>query len=273
MGVESSARASDLPRVRFARGRPRLVEGFVAQVEGRRSYGGLAAVAAVAPGRSAARIQYWTFADITRTASEPEGPASYDLTVVSARPMGWEVAKTHGHVHVVRDEPGTSYPELYEVLSGRAGFLLQDLGTGPSSTFAALIEAGTGQVVVVPPGLHHATINLGPSPLIVGDLVCRSSDDDYTALRSAHGMAYYVGPDGAEPNPRYKAVPPLLRLNADDWSGPLRGSLYRLLEDRSALLDWLCVPARAERPGIGVERGGTIADWMPDVSAIPPLLR
>ncbi len=56
-------------------------------------------------------------------------------------------------------------------------------------------------------------------------------------------MAYRVGMDDrAVPNPAYRAVPPLERLTADEWSGPASPDMYgRLLRDPASFA-WLCAP-------------------------------
>lgn len=233
--------------VALERGRPRLVPGFTAEHEGRRRYADLAAVAAVPPGRASLRVQYWTFVGVAEETHRDvvrRLPLSYDVTVIAARPMGWERAKTHGHVHVSRAVVQAGFPELYEVLVGRAGFLVQDIHSGPTSTYAALVEATAGQLVVLPPLLHHVTVNLGDGPLVVADVICRASEDDYGQLRAAHGMAHYISVDNrAVPNPAYRAVPPLERLTAEEWCGATVANVYQDLVDRPAGLAWLCSPA------------------------------
>jgi oxalate decarboxylase/phosphoglucose isomerase-like protein (cupin superfamily) len=228
----------------FRRGRPCLGPGFSAEHEGLRRYGGLTAVAAVPPGRASRRVQYWSFSGVAEEALRDRMralPFSYDLTVLPARPMGWERSKTYGHVHVSRRTPGAGFPELYRVLQGRAGFLVQDLRPGPTTGFAALITAKAGETVVVPPLLQHVTINLGATVLVVDDLVCREADDEYGQVRDAHGMAYYVRTDDhAVVNPSYRAVPALQRFDATAWSG--RGPTFtnESLAFGASGFEWLC---------------------------------
>ena len=236
------------PRVRQGP-RPALSRRFVAEHEGRRRYADLASVAAVAPGRGWRRVQYWTFAgvsDIGTVGQLRESSLSYDLTVIAARPMGWEAPKTRGHVHTAPGSPGMSYPELYEVLEGHAGFFVQDLRPGPRATVAKLIEASAGQVVLVSAGLHHSTLNLGSTRLVVADVICRDSADEYEELEAAHGLAYYIRADGgAEVNPRYRSVPDLERSVAGGQVPDVEGSLYEQLVERPASLEWLCRPVRS----------------------------
>jgi hypothetical protein len=133
--------------------------------------------------------------------------------------------------------------ELYEVLEGRAGFLLQDLHDGPRTTLAVLIEAGPGELVVIPPLLHHATINLGSSTLVVADVTCRAVVDEYAAIRAARGMAYYIALDGsAVPNEAYRSWPVLERTTAQDWAATTYGPLYPALVQRPSASAWVCEP-------------------------------
>jgi glucose-6-phosphate isomerase len=159
----------------------------------------------------------------------------YDLTFLDSRPIGWEAAKTHGHLHT------SGHAEVYEVLQGTAGVFLQDLLPGPSATFAALIEAHPGEAVVLPPRLHHASINLGTSMLVLADVNARASEETYADLRTAGGMAYFIDTTGrAVENPAYGRVPPLQRLTAEDWLASDLGPLYANLVSRPSEFDWLC---------------------------------
>jgi oxalate decarboxylase/phosphoglucose isomerase-like protein (cupin superfamily) len=236
------------PTVEFERGRPRLGRGFAAEHYGHRTYAELSAVAAVPPGRAGRRVQYWTFADVAdaeHTSHLRALPVSYDITVLSARPMAWERPKTQGHVHTSRDVAGVGFPELYEVLDGHAGFLVQDLLPGPGATFCALIDATEGETVVIPPLLHHITINLGEAPLVVADVVCRASDDDYRGLRAAHGMANYLRTDGAAiPNPSYRAAPSVERVSAAGWAAAPFSPLFDGLSASAGPPGWLCDGSR-----------------------------
>jgi oxalate decarboxylase/phosphoglucose isomerase-like protein (cupin superfamily) len=217
---------------------PRLGPTAAAETQGTRLVGGLAKVAAVDVLESDARVQYWTFGDVAGNhdrAHIADLPVMYDLTFLDSRPIGWEAAKTHGHVHT------SGHAEVYEVLEGVAGVFVQDLLPGPSATFAALIQAGPGETVVLPPRLHHASINLGDSMLVLADANARASNEMYEDLRDAGGMGYFIDIEGhAVANPAYDRVPPLRRLDARDWLESDLGPLYADLVSRPASFDWLC---------------------------------
>lgn len=233
---------TDLP-VAFAAARPQLKHGWTARRVAVRRYADLAGVAAVAPGRSWRRVQYWSFVDVARDEDRDLLDAlsiEYDVTIIAPRPMGWERPKTHGHIHIRPAEPGAGFAEVYQVLAGKAGFLFQDLGPGPSSHEAVLVEAAAGDAVVIPPQRYHVTINLGSTVLVVADAICRASEDEYSALRAAHGMAFLLAMSGdVVPNPSYRNVPELRRIEAREWSaGP--PDLYRSLARKRDSLAWLC---------------------------------
>ena len=225
----------------IVRGEPRLGPSVRAERSGARRIGELVDVTAIEVSPTDRRVQYWTFSCVG--AARDQGrlaglPLVYDMTFLSSSPVGWERAKTHGHVHLGSEEMG--FAELYEVLEGRAGILVQDLLPGPAASFAVLIEAEAGETVVIPPGLHHATINLGSTTLVLGDVVARSADDDYALVKRARGMAYYLGADGtARPNPTYLDVPSLECVPAAEWSDAPGIPLYMRLLSEPASLDWL----------------------------------
>ena len=225
----------------IVRGTPRLGASVQAARSGRRRLGDLADVTAIPVAPSSRQVQYWTFSHVEglRDHTLLAGlPLVYDLTFLSPKPVGWERSKTHGHVHV--GSGGGGFAELYEVLEGRAGFLVQDLLPGPTASFAVLIEADAGDSVVIPPLLHHAAVNLGSTMLVLGDMVARSAQDDYGSLKEARGMAHYIATDGgARPNPAYSAVPRLTRLRAAEWSDAPRGPLYMKLLAEPSSFEWL----------------------------------
>ena len=99
---------------------------------------------------------------------------------------------------------GIGYPELYEVLEGIAHFLLQTNALDD----VVLIEARKGDIVVIPPGYGHVTIN--PTlveTLIMANLVSTAFSSDYTWYDTMHGAAYYelVGGDVSK-NPAYPEI-------------------------------------------------------------------
>lgn len=210
----------------------------------------LGRVTAEPVGRRGRRIEYQMLNGVRQAADgHLEGLVlRYELTAMNGRPIGWEAAKTAGHVHVRPAGSAIGYPEVVEVLHGEAGFLVQDLGLGPSghrTRRAWLVRARAGDWVVLPPELAHVTIDLGSGPLVFSDVIDRRATGVYSGVAGARGFAWYVGADGRlRANPRYDRPPALVEVSAGAWSGPARGRLYESFRDDPASLEWLSDPAR-----------------------------
>ena len=112
------------------------------------------------------------------------------VTFASGR-LGQEPIRSQGHVHAVSPVSGTSTPELYEIWSGRAIVYAQEYDQDiPGRCFA--VEAGPGEVVLVPPGWAHCTISVDSSqPLAFGAWCVREYGFAYEGVRSHGGLAYF----------------------------------------------------------------------------------
>lgn len=209
-------------------------------------------------GRKGRRIAYRMLNDVRVSADAhlADLPLRYELTAMTGRPVGWEAAKTLGHVHIAPPDSPVGYPEVVEVLHGEAGFLIQDLiqgPDGPRSRRAWLVRARVGDWVVLPPDLAHVTIDLGSGPLVFSDVIDRSARGVYAGVAAARGFAWYVGADGTlRPNPRYARPPHLEEVSAVEWSGPAPAPLYRAFRDEPWRFDWLSEPERFEQVAPGL---------------------
>lgn len=194
----------------------------------------------------------------------------YDVTVLIPGAVAGELIKTAGHYHpapggVAGSAPegrgGVSFPEVYGVIHGRAHYLLQDGRVGdPERAF--LIEAGAGDVVVVPPDFGHVTINPGPEPLVMANWVEATFASVYGPYAARRGASHYEfagdgGEGRVEPNPRYPAVP-LERLTAARFAAlcPPGEDLWR-----AAKLDGWAEGRSGLRPlyDVGVAEPGRLA--------------
>ena len=94
----------------------------------------------------------------------------YDVTVIRPGLLGRDYIKTAGHYHPLKPGTEVTYPEVYEVLAGKAHYLLQ---TEPDEdgVEAILIEATAGDKVLIPPGYGHITINPASEFLIMSNWV------------------------------------------------------------------------------------------------------
>jgi glucose-6-phosphate isomerase, archaeal len=115
----------------------------------------------------------------------------YDLTVILPGAIGGELMKTAGHVHSAAPD-GVGYPEIYDVIHGQAAFVLQF--DEPLRVTIAL--CGPGERILIAPGASHLTVNIGPEPLVVADLVAIDSRNDYGEFRTRRGAAVHLMEDG-----------------------------------------------------------------------------
>ncbi len=189
---------------------------------------------------------YQMFRDVARTEDDRRWMVSqnvrYDITRIPPAVFCNEFVKTKGHYHPV-NPAGIAYPEVYEVIAGRAHYLLQR----PDHSDAVLIEATAGAIVLISPGYGHVTINPGTTDLVMANLVSTSFSSEYLPYEAMHGAIYYELADGTfVPNAAYLRVPPLRRLRPADLvplGVPTSGTLYGLVEGRVPL-DWLNAPER-----------------------------
>lgn len=110
----------------------------------------------------------------------------YDITILTPGLLGREFHKTIGHFHAVKPGTDVTYPEVYEVLYGKALFLFQQ-GKDEYS-----LPANVGEKVVVPPGFGHITINIGNTPLVTANLSIDGVPSLYDFYKNHQGAAYYV---------------------------------------------------------------------------------
>ncbi|MCP1716255.1 glucose-6-phosphate isomerase [Methanocalculus alkaliphilus] len=177
---------------------------------------------------------YYMYRDLALTDDDHailrEGGIRYDITVITPGSVCGEFIKTKGHYHP-ESPGGLSYPEVYEVLSGKAHFLLQS----QDLTDVVLHPATTGDKILIPPGFGHVTINPGEDPLVMANIVSRNFESDYAFFRAYRGAAYYETDDGQfRKNPLYTRVADLRFHEAVDHPevGVVREvPLYDLIRD------------------------------------------
>jgi glucose-6-phosphate isomerase len=113
----------------------------------------------------------------------------FDITLIPPLEIDGECAKTHGHYHP-GSEDGLAYPEVYQVLSGSGVFILQKKNRS-GSVDAMIVKAGEKDVVLLPPGWGHVSVNNGNDPLVLSNLVYDRFDSIYTDYEENKGAAYY----------------------------------------------------------------------------------
>lgn len=131
----------------------------------------------------------------------------YDLTVVLPGMIGSEFNKTFGHYHP------SSYPEVYEIISGQALYLLQKPGKNDDEIDEAyLVEAKAGEKVIMPPHFGHITINPFSEPLVMSNWVADDFSSEYELYKKNKGGGFYVtkcqvpNPPGAEVGISHRAA-------------------------------------------------------------------
>lgn len=144
----------------------------------------------------------------------------HDVTVITPGVIGREFVKTAGHYHTVAP-CGSTYPEVYQVVSGRAMYILQLPDPTHDEVILKAITATPGDVVVVPPDYGHVTVNIGDAPLVMVNLVERDHPSRYEPYRALGGAAAYVIADCGPSlllNSRYRAWKRVAAAPADDWA-------------------------------------------------------
>lgn len=175
----------------------------------------------------------------------------YDITVICPGTLGREYIKTAGHYHPEKPGTGMTYPEVYEVLHGRAHYLLQDPHPEHPDELGSviLIAAKPGDKVLIPPQYGHITINPGDDYLIMSNWVAREFSSIYDPIREMSGAAYFElrsedGPDFIA-NKKYRSLPQLQRcpVTPVPQLNLITGlPLYRVFKQNSDAFDFLTEP-------------------------------
>ncbi|MFN7991246.1 MAG: glucose-6-phosphate isomerase family protein [Candidatus Micrarchaeia archaeon] len=117
------------------------------------------------------------------------GGIRFDMTLIPPLDIEGECAKTHGHYHPPSDD-GLPYPEIYQVLHGNAVFILQKKNRN-GSVDAIILNARERDCVLLPPGWGHVSVNNGPEPLVLSNLVYDKFESLYDEYDENRGAAYY----------------------------------------------------------------------------------
>jgi len=178
----------------------------------------------------------------------------YDITVIPPLMLGKEFNKTAGHYHSEASS-GISYPEIYEVLSGKAHYLMQSLIKNNSVADTYFVRAAAGDKVIVPPNYGHFTINAGDEDLVMANWVCLDCVSDYSEVKEKRGACYYATKPTPNPsqegnkinwleNKNYQNIPELRELSPTNFSElglEKNKGMYYLVDDLEKL-DFLIKP-------------------------------
>jgi glucose-6-phosphate isomerase len=165
--------------------------------------------------------------------------------------LGEEPVRSQGHVHAISQHSGWSAPELFEFWHGRAVVYGQErTSDDPGRCFA--IEAGPGDVVVIPPGWAHFVVNADPRNVMSFGAWCdRQYGFVYDGVRARGGLAWFpiVAEDGSlrwQQNPRY-GKSEVTRRAARQYPelGLLKGvPIYEQFVRDPDTVQWVSEPAR-----------------------------
>lgn len=180
----------------------------------------------------------------------------YDITAIRAGTVNGEFKKTSGHFHGFI--PGTAYPypEVYEVLQGRAAFILQKsvnshLDEELQIDDVRIVVVNEGESIAIPPFYGHGSVNIGDEMLLFSNLAVCSCPLDYDSVKNRRGLAYYlVEADNEDrfeaiPNPNYSRLPEakIVRPRENTEVGITFGkSSYRSYVENPAAYDFLNHP-------------------------------
>ncbi|MBN1134350.1 MAG: glucose-6-phosphate isomerase [Methanosarcinaceae archaeon] len=188
--------------------------------------------------KSAKNIElYYMYRDLYRSQADlkiiKEHNLRYDITIIPPSMLGREYIKTAGHYHP--EVPGTdmSYTEVYQVLEGKATYLLQKIN-GRKVVDVVVVKAEAGDNVIVPPGYGHITINESSAVLKMANWVCRDFSSVYDPIKELMGGVYYLLDTGFIKNPKYEDVPVIRNLKPANYSdfGFVKGKdMYELVND------------------------------------------
>lgn len=162
------------------------------------------------------------------------------ITVWPAFKVNGEYNKTYGHFHSAIPGTELEYPEVYEVIAGKARFSQQ----GNDGKEFVVVEAKQGDKVVVPPGCGHITVNTGDSTLLTLDCSSRSSKSDYGPLKEKHGAMYYDTVNGFVRNERYENAPEVKVVKPELAAklGLVEECIYSAYLKEPAVMDFLKRP-------------------------------
>lgn len=143
------------------------------------------------------------------------------ITVLNSGNMNGECRKNSGHYHGYVEGHPLPYPEIYEILYGKAAFFLQesdnfdkDEELNIKSMRMAILN--TGDKIIVPANCAHCAINIGDDMMAFYNLAV-PCPLHYEPITKHHGFSYYVlnkkGVLVAVKNPNYANVPELEVVN------------------------------------------------------------
>jgi len=161
----------------------------------------------------------------------------YDITLIFPGLLGRELPKTFGHYHPF-SASNIAYPEIYEVLSGRAWWLIQKPKYQNPKIIEEiyLVEGFEHEKAIMPPGFGHVSINPeAERELILANWIGSMFHYDYETFENLRGAGYYLLESRElaqsvefEKNSYYDEAPEIIKLRPREvpelsvnWQTPL----------------------------------------------------
>lgn len=190
---------------------------------------------------------YYMYRDLSLSRKDAltikENGLRYDITVIPPCMLGREYIKTAGHYHPRVPGASITFPEIYEVLSGEAHYVMQKLENGILRD-VILVKAKQGDKVVIPPDYGHLTVNASKKTLKMANWVADDFDSIYSPIKEKGGGAYFFLEEGIVKNPGYDNIPELRILppsNLNSIGLSRNKEMYGLVKDIEKL-DFLKKP-------------------------------
>ena len=167
-----------------------------------------------------------------------------DRSWLAEQQLRFDITVIPGHYHP-NSPSGTGCPEIYEVPAGEAHYLIQDT----DCSHVVMIQACAGEIVVVPPGYGHVTINPARTTFLqMANIVSSGFLSNYQRYEAQRGAAFFeMVKEGFVQNPAYVKPPPLTCVKAQRFAGMgkmITAPLYDLIEKRAPVLEFLNYPER-----------------------------
>lgn len=194
---------------------------------------------------------YYIYRALYRTKDKPlleSYKVRYDISIIPSGNLGEEYIKTAGHYHPI-SENGLTYPEIYEIIAGKAHYLLQQLHR-EKILDVVIVEAEKGDKILIPHGYGHVTINPSRETLIMANLVSSNFDSIYEPMKKKGGAAYFELTGGRFiKNKRYIDVPKIRVAKATASTRfPHNKNLYALFIESPEDFEFLNTPVEFEAP-------------------------
>jgi glucose-6-phosphate isomerase len=173
----------------------------------------------------------------------------FGVVTYASGKLGKEPIRSQGHIHAISASTNYSTAEVYEIWKGHCIVLMQETADDdPGRVFA--VSGKVGDVIVVPPGWAHMTINADSSnSMTFGAWCIRNYGFEYGAVRQHHGLAYYpfVADSGGiewEPNPHYNETSLIVKKarQYDDLGITADVSIYEQYRENKDAFDFVTRP-------------------------------